>query len=277
MQPSIYPSGPTVLNHLRDALADHESFRQLVGAYIDSAVRNVGSDDADFQRFYRKSMELIADESARAIDAITQSPIERTFARALVLCFLEADGLGLLVHPTADDTATQVADYRRTLSDFRHLGHRPNDGVRRLLDNELTSGRMPLDEWRDFAMLLPRYRSSPFDGRYFMTLQPRFPHVRIAGTSVRADLYFWTPKHPDINVIVECDGYQYHSGRDKFQSDRQRDRALQARGYEVLRFSGSEIHANPLAAAHELATDLWQRVNAAEVAAGQRAAVGQRA
>jgi len=42
-------------------------------------------------------------------------------------------------------------------------------------------------------------------------------------------------------VVVECDGFAYHSGRKEYRQDRRRDRALAARGYVVLRFTWEEI------------------------------------
>lgn len=46
-----------------------------------------------------------------------------------------------------------------------------------------------------------------------------------------------------IDIIVECDGKEWHDGTaDQAQRDRARDRYLQASGYIVLRFSGSEIY-----------------------------------
>jgi very-short-patch-repair endonuclease len=56
-----------------------------------------------------------------------------------------------------------------------------------------------------------------------------------------------------IEIIVECDGHQWHE-RTKSQAtkDRSRDRALQSLGYEVLRFTGSEINAAPARCAFEV-------------------------
>ena len=49
----------------------------------------------------------------------------------------------------------------------------------------------------------------------------------------------------DGTLAVECDGEQYHSGREKAQDDRNRDNALNAAGWHVLRFSGAEILQDP--------------------------------
>ena len=64
--------------------------------------------------------------------------------------------------------------------------------------------------------------------------------------------------HPDHNgpvkvFAVECDGHDYHE-RTKEQAarDRSRDRAIQRAGLPVLRFTGSEIYADPLKCAEEV-------------------------
>lgn len=42
-------------------------------------------------------------------------------------------------------------------------------------------------------------------------------------------------------VVVELDGYAYHSGRDEFREDRRRDRELVLQGYVVLRFTADDV------------------------------------
>lgn len=42
-------------------------------------------------------------------------------------------------------------------------------------------------------------------------------------------------------VVVELDGFAYHSGRREFVADRRRDRALVARGFVVLRFAYPDV------------------------------------
>lgn len=46
-------------------------------------------------------------------------------------------------------------------------------------------------------------------------------------------------------LVVECDGFAYHSGRTEYRNDRRRDRALAARGFVVLRFTWEELMAGP--------------------------------
>lgn len=70
---------------------------------------------------------------------------------------------------------------------------------------------------------------------------------------IRPDLVVWVPTAIDQKpVVVECDGFDYHSSRDQFASDRKRDRELSDAGFEVRRYSGTEIHNDPVGAAGEL-------------------------
>ena len=53
--------------------------------------------------------------------------------------------------------------------------------------------------------------------------------------------------------VIECDGHEFHE-RTKAQAahDKARDRELQGRGYQVLRFAGSEIWRAPFEVASEI-------------------------
>lgn len=42
-------------------------------------------------------------------------------------------------------------------------------------------------------------------------------------------------------LVVEVDGWEYHSDRERFEADRRRDARLSARGYRVLRFSYHQV------------------------------------
>lgn len=53
--------------------------------------------------------------------------------------------------------------------------------------------------------------------------------------------------------VVECDGYEFHQKTKKqVEQDNERQRALQKEGYEVIRFSGSEIYHRPKECALEV-------------------------
>lgn len=46
-------------------------------------------------------------------------------------------------------------------------------------------------------------------------------------------------------IGIELDGYEHHgTSREKFVADQQRQRALEAAGWRLIRFAGAEVHAN---------------------------------
>jgi very-short-patch-repair endonuclease len=71
-------------------------------------------------------------------------------------------------------------------------------------------------------------------------------------------------KDVTVHLIVECDGHDFHDRSKKQASrDRERDRELKKLGYEVFRYTGSDIWKNPLACATEavevLTKSAWKK------------------
>jgi very-short-patch-repair endonuclease len=83
-------------------------------------------------------------------------------------------------------------------------------------------------------------------------LPPPQANVRIRGHEV--DL-FW----PDHGLVVEVDGYAYHSTRRAFERDRRRDAELQAAGLQVSRVTWHQIADTPEALVANLAATLATR------------------
>ena len=50
---------------------------------------------------------------------------------------------------------------------------------------------------------------------------------------------------PDVKLAVECDGEYWHSMADVQQRDKYRDKAIRKKGWDVIRFKGAEIKADP--------------------------------
>lgn len=68
------------------------------------------------------------------------------------------------------------------------------------------------------------------------------------GNKYRAD--FLIPvvykNQENICFIIECDGYEFHQKTKKqVENDNKRSRDLQEEGYEIIRFSGTEIYHKP--------------------------------
>ena len=53
--------------------------------------------------------------------------------------------------------------------------------------------------------------------------------------------------------VIECDGHDYHEKtKEQAINDRKRDRAFQAEGIPIFRFTGTEIYNDPYSCAREL-------------------------
>lgn len=58
-------------------------------------------------------------------------------------------------------------------------------------------------------------------------------------------------------MVVECDGHDFHEKtKEQARHDKKRDRFMQSRGIKVLRFTGSEVFADPDAVAEEVIGEL---------------------
>ena len=66
------------------------------------------------------------------------------------------------------------------------------------------------------------------------------PEVNSVVSSLEVD-FFW----PDRGVVVEIDGFAYHSHRSAFENDRSRDPKLTAEGLAVIRFTWRQIEMEP--------------------------------
>ena len=106
---------------------------------------------------------------------------------------------------------------------------------------------------RDIAALLsgpgtPRLRAllRECDGRSQSPLESVVRvRLRRAGLVVEANVRIGRVGFVDLlvegRVVVEVDGFAYHSGRAEYREDRRRDRELVAQGYVVLRFTAEDV------------------------------------
>jgi len=80
---------------------------------------------------------------------------------------------------------------------------------------------------------------SPIERAFWAAAKPRIPELKKEcpiGEKYRVDFLV-----PSCDVVIELYGYRYHKTKEKLSSDAERERDLQRRGYEVIRFTGSEI------------------------------------
>lgn len=70
----------------------------------------------------------------------------------------------------------------------------------------------------------------------------------------RVDFFIIKPGPRGVtNIVVECDGHEFHAAtKEQMTRDRKRDRYFTSSGYVVLRFTGSEIFADPYKCGYEV-------------------------
>lgn len=61
---------------------------------------------------------------------------------------------------------------------------------------------------------------------------------------------------PSMNLVIECDGAEFHSTDEQRQRDQKRDKFLNNKGWTVKRFTGSKIYNEPYNIAKEI-IELW--------------------
>jgi len=85
------------------------------------------------------------------------------------------------------------------------------------------------------------------------SLPPPKTNARVAGFEVDA---YW----PAERLIVEVDGWAYHSSREAFERDRRKDAALQAAGYRVVRITWRRLTKEPFSVTAQLGALLAVRL-----------------
>lgn len=94
-----------------------------------------------------------------------------------------------------------------------------------------------------------------FDTTAFIYQQVSVGRYRVDILIVDQTLPF--DRGPPRMMVIECDGHDFHERtKDQARRDKQRDRFLQSKGFKVLRFTGSEIWADPDKCADEIINEL---------------------
>jgi very-short-patch-repair endonuclease len=74
-------------------------------------------------------------------------------------------------------------------------------------------------------------------------------NVKVAGKLVDA---YW----PELKLVIEFDGWEYHRGRSNFESDRLRDQLVTSAGHHVVRVTARQIDHSPYALVARIATTI---------------------
>ncbi len=144
---------------------------------------------------------------------------------------------------------------RRAVHEAEVLGLRDEVSLGRLIDRH--RGRRGLATLRAVlgdGTLGAHVTRSELELRFLeLVADARLPPPRanatftVAGRPVEID-FAW----PDRRLAVELDGHATHATRKGFERDRERDRALQAAGWRVVRVTWRQLHAAPRAVVADL-------------------------
>jgi very-short-patch-repair endonuclease len=111
-----------------------------------------------------------------------------------------------------------------------------------------------------FEELNPDWQTR-FGGRHGIQIHPQFPIGKYTADFF-VEVVDWRQTH--VMGVIECDGHDYHERtKQQAQHDKARDRYFQSLGLIVLRYTGSEIHKNPMKAAYSAMEILQNRADAA--------------
>jgi very-short-patch-repair endonuclease len=123
--------------------------------------------------------------------------------------------------------------------------HRGSGALRRLLAALAATGTAPLF-----------LRSAAEQATWELILELGLPlplvNQRLEGIEVD---FHW----PELRLVVEVDGFEFHSGIDAFHRDHERDRALAFAGYQVLRFTWRQLDEGRVRTAGALSATIARR------------------
>lgn len=196
-------------------------------------------------------LELAANSSS-LVDVMTPRQARRRGIRAHALPALTAadrivrDGIPCtsVARTLLDLAATGTTDVRPALEQAEALGEFDLRAFAEVL--ERNAGHRGARRLRDALAAMtgpgPRFRSE-FERRFRPICraagmgEPLINEVvRLPDGPLEVD-YLW----PDLRLVVECDGYEFHRSRRDFREDRRRDRRLAAAGIHCLRYVWEDL------------------------------------
>jgi hypothetical protein len=137
--------------------------------------------------------------------------------------------------------------------------------------------------WPDVGTLDELVAFTPIRAKKGFTIPPVWAAhqvvvPRMCGRHYRVDFLFAAKTNAIKPVLfaVECDGHDFHEKtKDQAARDKQRDRELLGLGVTVLRYTGSEIHANARHCAFQAITLTYNRYFLETSGYDQAAALGR--
>jgi very-short-patch-repair endonuclease len=249
---------------IRESLLDRAMMDATVNRFIEEKMKaeascgEIDEEKEKYLKILRFAMETFYPSAIENVFSHSGSPIETIFLNSVLLSFLCDDPLGLIVWAPCANMPEAIREQRERLRLLLEREHeirskvKSEAGVVEYMKYLVEESLIHEESYAQFKNEFICMHVLDYYHAFILVMQAGFPNIRVNGKSVRTDLFVYVPADTDFNLVVECDGFQYHSTKEKFVADRQRDRLLKKNGFDVLRFSGSEIYKDPAKAGIEL-------------------------
>ncbi len=120
------------------------------------------------------------------------------------------------------------------------------------IDNKMKLATNKLDELiKNHPYFLLQKCESPIEIRFYVYALSKIPGIK---PQIWVDEYRVDFAIPDKKFVIELDGHEYHKTREQRTSDAKRERHLINKGWQVLRFTGSEIYEDVTGRIEEIKT-----------------------
>ncbi|MBS7255984.1 endonuclease domain-containing protein [Flavobacterium branchiicola] len=255
-----------ILIILQKSLESKESFEPLLDFFVQMSIVETKLKEKqpkyeyNYSNFYSRFLDNYSKTNSNLIFENCQSPIERMFISSLLLLFVKNGILGFTITPKIPDIESTMKIYRDNHKKMLKIveSYKVKTGDLNLINFELSfrktfisSGIYTEDDYEEICWHYYIVRNFTLDF-YYVTLQPEFPNLKIDNKSIRPDILIWCPGNEKLKLIIECDGFQFHNSKKSFINDRKRDRLLKMNGYDVIRYSGTEIFTDPAGVSEDL-------------------------
>ena len=131
-----------------------------------------------------------------------------------------------------------------------------------MLVNNIKQGIFPTTFYEDIKSPIEQIFKTAFElymdltGKEYIFLFSQVP-IKINKKKYIVDFFFEKDQYvnqfnTDKKIIIECDGYEFHQKtKEQVKHDNEREFDLKMAGYEIIRFSGSQIYNNPFKCAED--------------------------
>jgi hypothetical protein len=230
---------------IRKIFIDKELTKIFFQDLMDAISKKLDVDHCSRNKLFYKNRQKYTLETLDILFECCESPIEKIFLNTILIYFLYQSAYFLYQPLFASSSSNTSTTIKKIKSKYQESIFVCQEFDKEWDDNDPLKGVFEIMYFQEARLDTHRYNN------YHFIIQPQFPDLIIQNRSIRADLLIWKPSN-DFKLIVECDGYKYHSDEESFSRDRKRDRLFKLHGYEVFRFSGKEICNEPYKCSKDL-------------------------